>query len=418
MQRVVRASLPLLLIGGLLAFPIDVSAQKGGKGKQGQTAGGRKGGKGGGQGAQKGDRESPAAHLPVGFHGLSKDEVKQLDGLTQRALGWICKTAPKRSSDEPVADFFGSLATDRGSRGGDGNAPDGKDDDNQSAERGREIGLLVMAVLDAKQRNQLAKLLVGQRGSMQEYGQLRDRLTAKLQELRGEQRPSRTFDRDVTQLAGELGEKEAEIAFAQARSFVALHKSIREDQLEYLRLVRANPDVLKTDNPAVQSVRDLLAKMEDRDQALLQSLAVKAMSFATGTAVENALARSSKSPSLLGTVKGGGKSDGSTTAFLATLTVSQQRTLFTVLQSEQRLAGGYTKRRSQLIAALDSLKDGKPVNEHKLKQAGGDLVEIEARAALLEARAFERLSTSLSKAQAVFISQNLLPEAKGKEDKQ
>ncbi len=415
MKPVLRLSLALLLAVGLPAFPFEASAQKGGQGKQNQSVSPQKRGKGGGQktggrGTQKGESESAAAHLPAGFQGLSKDEVKLLEGVTQRALGWIGKTSPKRSSGDSVADFFGGLATDRG----DGDGPESKDDDDPSPERSRDVGLLVMAVLDAEQRDQLAKLLVDQRGVLQGYGQLRDRLSAKLQELRGESRPSRVFDRDVTQLAADLGQKELEIAIAQARNFVVLRQTLREDQLEYLRLVRASPNAMKTDSPAVQSVRELLEKMDDRDQAALQALTVKAVSFATGNAEENALIRIGKSPGLLGTVKGGGKSDGSTAAFLGSLNAAQQRALFTLLQSEQRLVSGYLTGRNQIVAALDSLKDGQPVNEHKLKQAGGELMEIEARAALLEARAFEQISTSLSKAQTVFIAQHLLPETEGK----
>jgi len=406
-----------MICAGLMADSPRVLAQKGGKGKQGQTAGRQKNGKGGGQksggkSTQKDNRESPAAHLPVGFQQLSKDEVKQLDGLTQRALGWIGESSPKRTRASLIAPFFGGLGTTRGSTD-DPDEVNGEEQD-QSERLNSDVGLLVLAVLDDKQRAMLARLLLDQRDAIQLYGKTRDSLTAKLQEIRGQTRASRTFDRDVSKVAGELGEQEASIGLAQAKAFAELRKSLREDQLEYLRLVRANPDVLRTETPAVQKVRDLLAKLDDDDQETLQSLAIKSVSFATGTADQNTLVRGGKFATLLGTVKGDGKSDGSTTAFLGTLTVAQQRQLYLLLLSAQRVAGSYAAKRNQIIAALDSLKDSKPVNEQRMKQAGSALVAIEARVALQEARTFEQLSTSLSKAQSVFISQNLLADAKDK----
>jgi len=417
MRRTTRLSLLLMICAGLMTDSPGVLAQKGGKGKQGQATGrqknGRGGGhKGGGKSAQKDNRESPAAHLPVGFQQLSRDEVKQLDGLTQRALGWIGESSPKRTRPSLVAPFFGGFGTARGSTN-DPDEGDGEEQD-QSERLNSNVGLLVLAVLDDEQRDVLARLLIDQRNAIQVYAKTRDSLTAKLQEIRGQTQTSRTFDRGVAELAGELGEQEASIGLAQAKAFVELRKSLREDQLEYLQLVRANSDVLRTETPAVQKVRDLLAKLDDDDQEALQSLAIKAVSFATGTADQNALVRDGKSATLLGSVKAGGKSDGSTTAFLGTLTVAQQRQLYLLLQSEQRVAGTYAAKRSQIIAALDSLKDGKPVNEQRMRQAGSALVTIEGRVALQEARTFEQLSTSLSKAQSVFISQNLLAAATDK----
>ena len=385
-------------------------AQKGIQQSEGQKKhGGNSGKKGGtfGKGQDKSNhRESPAAHLPPGFQNLTKDEVKQLDALCNRCLDWIAATEPnQKASLFSIAEYFGSMRTPK-----EKTAP--REDEISTEPRISEIdiGLYVLSRFTSEQRNKLAKLVVDQRDDISDYEQLRDKVLTALQLLVKEKSPEPGFDRMITDSARIVGEKEVSIAVMQARVFSEIVKSITDEQREFLLLVRSNPEAISSDNESIAEVRTTLEKYDERDQKSLAVLAYKAACYCTGTAAQNANVRWNKNVGLSqGRSRGADKEGRMTSSFLNTLNRTQQRQIYQLLGQQVSTIRMRISRRAQIAVALDALKTGEPAVEKKLKQIGAQLAQAEVQAAVIEARAVNRLKESLTETQLRFIEQNILP---------
>ncbi len=402
----------LLLTVGLVFTSVsqsDTFAQKAKQGGGQQQAGGKgmKGGKGGAQkgrgGEAKNGKESPAAHLPPGFQQLSKDEVKQLDALCQRCLYWIAGSQQRpKSSMLSIADYFGSMETPK-----DKNAVNEVDAESRPSET--EIGFYVLSRLTNEQRNQLGKLVGSQRTDIAEYEKLRSEVLSKLQSLVGDKPPERGFDRLITDSAKAAGEKEISIAVAQARTFAEIAKSVTPEQREFLMLVRSNPAAINSNNESIAKVRTAFAKHDSKDQETIAVLAYKAACYCTGTATQNAAARPSKNSGLIGGKSGGGDKAGQLTrSLLSTLNGIQQKQIHQLLGNQIRTIQTQTSLRTLIIAALDTMKTGKPGVNRKLQQTGGQIAQSEVQSAVTEARTFRGIKGSLTATQIGFIQQNLV----------
>lgn len=382
----------------VLVFCTESVAQKGGQGKEGK--GDRKP-----IGQNRDQRnEEEIQNLPLAFQSLSKDRLKELQVLCQRAMAWIGDVPARQSSAEEIADFFGSIDDQREAK------KDAGIDDNDETRRNDALGLHVLAVLTVEQRGQLVVLLREQSEPLQQAIATRTSLGKKLQELRGAARTPRGFDYEVTKLARAFGEQEAASGLAQAQSFSGLRKSLSENQVEFFQLLRQDPKAVTAESPNVAKVRTALEKFDERDRQELFSLVARFLSFTTGAAEQNAMARSNKAVGLLSHVKQD-KAAGLMAAFLNSLNLTQQRNLYVLLKSESRLRAGVLTQRQQIIAALDNLKTSSSLSQRKLTQMGAEMRELDGKLAVMQASGFESLRTSLSKAQSVFLSQQVAADA-------
>ena len=399
-----------------IVVPLTLSspafAQKGGPQPGGQKQGGGKGMKGGNKGGtdKANGKESPAAHLPPGFQQLSKDEVKQLDGLCLRCLRWIADARQSRkSSPLSVSDYFGSMEAPQ-SKKPDGNAkkPEGNDGNSAAEISETDIGFYVLSRLSDKQRSQLGRLLVGQRADISEYEKLRSEVQTQLLSLNADQAPEREFERAIADVAKRAGELEIRIALAQAKEFAEVAKSVTPEQSEFLMLLRVNPAAVNANNESISEVRATLAKHDIGDQETIAVLAYRLACYCTGTAAQNAAAAPDKNAGLLGNQSAGGDKEGQTTArFLSSLNPTQQKQIYQLLGNQVRTNQTQLSRRAQIIVALDAMKSGKAPIEAKLRQLGSQIAETDAQSAVAEARAFQSIRKSLTAIQTEFIQQNL-----------
>ena len=407
----------LLLVITFVCVPTLQSttfAQKGIQGGAQKQAGGKgmKGGKGAGRkgrgGEAKNGKESHAAHLPPGFQQLSKDEVKLLDSLCGRALDQIAGSqSQSKTSLLSIADYFGSMQ-----RLKDKNVAAEGDVQPDPTISETDIGLYVLSRLDGEQRGQLGKLVTGQRAEIAEYEQLREKVLTMLQSLLVENPPKRIFERSLADAAKATGEKEISIAIAQARVFAEISKSLKQEQKQFLLLVRSSPAAVSTNNESIAEVRAALAKYDTRDQEAIAILAYKAACYCTGTAAQNAASSTGRSNGLFGGKSDAGKGGQMTGTFLNTLNRTQQHQLYQLLGSQVRTRQAKMSRCTQVIFALDAIKTGEPVVERRLQQAGGQFAETEIQTAIVETRAIQIIKDSLTATQIGFIQQNLVDAEK------
>ncbi len=395
MKSIIRLAPRAVAIFLVLVFCTESFAQNGGKGKKPRKP------------KQRVDKE--ILNIPAGFQSLSKDELKELQDLCQRAMAWIGDVPARQSSTEEIADFFGSIDDQREAK-----KDVGVDDDDKSR-RNDALGLHVLAVLTVEQRGQLVVLLREQSEPLQQAIATRTSLGKKLQELRGAARTPRGFDYEVTKLARAFGEQEAAIGLAQAQSFSELRKTLSENQVDFFQLLRQSPKAVTAESPKVAKVRTALETFDERDRQKLFSLVARFLSFTTGTAEQNAMSRSNKAVGLLSQVKQD-KAAGLMAAFLSSLNLTQQRNLYVLLQSESRLLAGVLTQRQQIIATLDKLKTSGSLNQRKLTQMVVEMRELDGKQAVMQASGFESLRTSLSKAQSAFLSQQVAVHAAQKNE--
>jgi hypothetical protein len=398
-----------LLSIALVCAPMLQSNTFAQKGKQGggQKQAGGKGMKGGGQkgrgGKAKNGKESPADHLPPGFQQLSKDEVKLLDSLCSRALEHIDGSQPRsKFSLLSIADYFGSMPIYV-----DKNAVAEGDAETETGPSETDIGLYILSRLSSEQRGELGKLVVSQRTDIAEYKQFHENVFTLLKTLSEENPPQRGFERTLADAAKAAGEKEIDIAIAQARVFADISKSLTEEQQQFLLLVRSSPAAVNTSNESIAEVRAALAQHDVKDQGAIAILAYKAACYCTGTGAQNAASYRGKSTGFFRGKSGGGKETQRTASFLNTLNRLQQQQLFQLLKYEARSLQTQTSLRSQLIVLLDGLKAGKAFVERKARQAGGTIAQSDMQNIVFEANAFTQLQTSLTDPQRRFISQNI-----------
>ena len=337
-----------------------------------------------------------AARLPAGFRSLSTAELRLLDGLTSRAMAWILEVPAAETPAAAVANFFGAL--------------DSSSDSLYDAKthRADEFGPFVMRALTRNQKDSLANLLIQQRDVLQEYVKLRNELSQKVHEIRGETSQPRAFDFQIVKLAREIGREEASIALVQAKGFCDLQAMLSADQREYLRLVRVNPDVINPDTPEMAETKKLFEQMNESDQQWLKLLCVKCTTFITGSLDENSQSLRNDFRGLLPCQvnQNPKRVSRQTSNFLKTLSVAQQKKLYELLKAEVSLVKAYFSHRYYMETTLDGIKRSKMASEQKLRQAGAEMTEVEAKIALMEARTFEEIRTSLSTAQRLFIKQN------------
>jgi hypothetical protein len=373
--------------------------QAGGKGMKGRKRGGQKG-RGG---EARNEKTATADHLPPGFQQLTKDEVKLLDSLCSRALEHIDGLQPQsKISLLSIANYFGSMTISA-----DKIAVAEGDAEIETGPSETDIGFYILSRLSSKQRGELGKLVVSQRPDIAEYEQLHEQVLNLLRTFPEANPPQRAIERALADAAKAAGEKEIEIAIAQARVFADIAKSLTQEQQQFLLLVRSSPAVVNTSNESIAEVRAALAQHDLKHQGAIAILAYKAACYCTGTGTQNAASYLGKATGVFRGKSGGGREMQRTASFLNTLNQLQQQKLFQLLKSEARSLQTQASLRSQMIVLLDGLKAGKDFVERKAQQAGGTIAQSEMRIIVFEANAFTQLQTSLTDPQRRFILQNI-----------
>ncbi|WP_425619365.1 hypothetical protein NA78x_003105 [Anatilimnocola sp. NA78] len=344
-----------------------------------------------------------ARRLPAKFQSLSNDQAREVGLLAELNILWIGDVREVPGAD-PVLDLFGPYGGQR--------ATTEDEDGNQVIVDENERGLIVLSGLSRAQIGSLLRVAVDLKPQLAEYYSARARLIAKLRRCRDREEKetaaeARTFEKEVVDLGKEMGECEARVAVAQAWAYIGLESSFGEEQKNYFRMLRENPEAFKLDSPAVKAVRELLLKLEEPYPILLQDTAAKLASYLGNTAEQNVARRPHRSATLLG--KTSPRLSGDATQFLETLNPAQQDRLLLLLNAERPYTSDYVKKRVEFLIALDGLKKVTTLQDKKFIAAGAQMGELEARIALAQAKAFEQLRLSLAPAQLFFVEQNLLP---------
>ena len=384
---------------GSVTQPSDPRRGGGSKNEPGQERRGRKG-------RDHGDRENGWPNLPPEFQTISNEEFKELTFLCEKALAWIIDAKQKSSRPEDIADFFGVAALRKAEKT---SVDDEENDANNESQK--EFGTKLFSAFSSSQQASLVKLMLEQRTALQQYQEQRSLFIDELAKLRDAKKIN---ERQLLQMAEALGEAEGSLGFAQAQCFAELQKSIDPDHIEYLRILRANPTTIDgiPSGAAAQKAQDTLNRLEDGDRKALQALAVKAFSWLTGSAKQNAEWAPGRTANYFGNVKsrGRGKTDTLAAEFLGALNPAQRQQMARLLKGQSRLMRDYLAKRAQLSAGLLGLKESKAIIEKKFSIAAGNLGELEGQLALVQAKVFEQMRGTVSDAQQVFFRHNLLAD--------
>lgn len=362
-----------------------------------------------GQPRNKGGNNNKLARtLPAKFQALTNDQAREVGLLAELAVLWVGDVREAPGLD-PVVDMFGPFG---------GQRPE-IDEDMQAgvaataplAEE-NERGLVVLSGLGRDQFTGILELVRQQKEPLAAYTLSRAKVISKLRQLRDRETKetiaeARTHEKEVVELAKEMGENEARLAVGQAWAFIQFEAKFAPEQKNYLRMLRENPSAFKLDSPAVKTTRDLLSQLEEPLPLQMQDMAAKCASFLSGNAEQNASRRPHRAGTLLG--KTSPKFPEVTAQFLEALNPAQQDRFIQLLAAERPYTTDYVKKRVEFIAALDGLKKVTTLNDKKFILAGGQMGELEARVALAQARVFEQLRLSMSQSQLFFINQNLVP---------
>jgi len=344
-----------------------------------------------------------ARRLPPKFQGLSNDQAREIGLLAELNILWIGDVREVPGAD-PVVDLFGPYGGQR--------ATTEDELGNEVIVDENERGLIVLSGLSRAQMGNLLRIAMDLKPPLTEYYSARARLIAKLRRCRDREEKetaaeARTFEKEVVDLGKAMGECEARVAVTQAWAYIGLESNFAEEQKNYFRMLRENPDAFKLDSPAVKTARELLMKLEEPYPLLLQDTAAKLASFLGNTAEQNAARRPHRSATLLG--KTSPRLADDATRYLETLNPAQQDRMLLLLNAERPFTSDYVKKRVEFLVALDGLKKVTTLQDKKFITAGSQLGELEARIALAQAKTFEQLRLSLAPAQLFFVEQNLLP---------
>ncbi|QDU28346.1 hypothetical protein ETAA8_34460 [Anatilimnocola aggregata] len=343
-----------------------------------------------------------ARRLPAKFQGLSNDQAREIGMLAELNIKWIGDIRETPGAD-PVVDLFGPYGGQR--------ATTEDEMGNTIVVDENERGLIVLSGLSRPQMGSLLRIAMDLKPYLRDYYLARAKLISKIRRCRDREEKetaadARTFEKEVIELGKLMGEAEARVAVNQAWAYIGAEAAFAEEQKNYLRMLRENPDAFKLDSPAVKAARDLLQQLEEPYPILLQDTAAKLASFLGNTAETNAARRPHRSATLLG--KASPRMPDDVPRFLETLTPAQQDRLLLLLNAERPFTSDYVKKRVEFLVALDGLKKVTTLQDKKFIAAGAQMGELEARIALAQARAFEQLRLSLAPAQLFFVEQNLV----------
>jgi hypothetical protein len=385
--RARNLNLLLMMMLVSLCWSSSAFAQKGNKPPRGGGQGGSK--PAAGMKDKSIDRREYelAALLPTGYQHLVTDDVRHLEHLIQRALGWIRKTAAPESGFAGVIDLFQSPADST---------------DSSSAE---VRGLWILSLLNLDQRKMLASILDDYRELSARRAQHINELTELLAAVRSGDSPAalRKLDTDSRRPLQELAGIDAQPGVLQMRIFMKIARSLENQQSEAILLAIRGPAVPETATAEMQDVQGELRNTSADAARDLQELGVNFASWLVPPA-------STVPPSQLAPADaerrgggGGGGRDKSVDAkvleFLAALGGKQQELLLGLLAASTRQRTDATAALTALQTALRPGPATRLADERTLRSLAQHRVQLTFSASAEETRAFETLRKSLSEAQ-------------------
>lgn len=357
-----------------------------GTGQDGQKQGKR----GGNPGKQSNQANAFDEYAPTRS---AKDEMV---ALASKGFTWLTGSPADNdvSSVGKDAQFFGFVSLRYQSK--------------RTVQRG-PVGRAFFALLTDDQRSVLISAAHDQHETLQQFHLLRQKVLRELERLL--YTGLEVDMRQLQALAEQYGELDAELGLHQARAFATVNKSLTRQQHEQLKQMRrqyvagqSNSGQELARQQRKVMVRDATTLSED-EFAQLEDMCAKAFTWLTGTSADNETLPLGKPAQFFGFVSLRLKSNhsvsraGISRMFYDLLSSRQQSVISRTATQQHDEVDEYLAKRRKLLREFERLRDAAQCDEKEVVNLGADLGWLDVQIALLQAKAYTEVRTSLREEQ-------------------